>query len=293
VAASRTRSRRTKLGRLAAAVSVLALAACSGPASLQRVEFRPPVVDVTASDSPSPSPTPSPSASPTRSPASPPRSIADYLAMLPTFPPAPAPIAVDLPHAAGRAAWISRIPTSQPVAFLTIDDGAVKSPAAIALMRAAGIPVTLFLTTNIISDNKPYFAQLQDLGAVIEDHTISHPELINLDYAHQRNELCHSADLLGSWYGRRPVIFRPPYGDKNDDTLRAAWDCGLKAGFFWKETVDKGKVRYQTALHKVQPGDIILMHFRPAFADDFVAALKAIKDAGLTPALLEDYVLIN
>ena len=32
------------------------------------------------------------------------------------------------------------------------------------------------------------------------------------------------------------------------------------------------------------------MHFRPAFPDDFVAALTAIKAAGLTPALLEDYV---
>ena len=32
------------------------------------------------------------------------------------------------------------------------------------------------------------------------------------------------------------------------------------------------------------------MHFRPAFPDDFIAALAAIKNAGLTPALLEDYV---
>ena len=32
------------------------------------------------------------------------------------------------------------------------------------------------------------------------------------------------------------------------------------------------------------------MHFRPAFPDDFIAALTAIKEAGLTPALLEDYV---
>ena len=40
----------------------------------------------------------------------------------------------------------------------------------------------------------------------------------------------------------------------------------------------------------VQPGDIILMHFRPAFVKDFLAALRAIHRAGLTPALLEDYI---
>ena len=59
--------------------------------------------------------------------------------------------------------------------------------------------------------------------------------------------------------------------------------------FFWKETVHKGKVRYQEG-KKVQKGDIIMMHFRPAFVKDFLAALRAIHRAGLTPALLEDYI---
>ena len=63
----------------------------------------------------------------------------------------------------------------------------------------------------------------------------------------------------------------------------------VKAGFMWKETVHKGKVRFQEG-KRVQPGDIILMHFRKAFVKDFLAALRAIKKAGLTPALLEDYV---
>jgi hypothetical protein len=44
------------------------------------------------------------------------------------------------------------------------------------------------------------------------------------------------------------------------------------------------------AAHRIFPGDIILMHFRPAFLRDVLAALRAIHAAGLTPALLEDYV---
>jgi hypothetical protein len=32
------------------------------------------------------------------------------------------------------------------------------------------------------------------------------------------------------------------------------------------------------------------MHFRERGVDDFIAALNAIKDAGLTPALLESYI---
>lgn len=216
--------------------------------------------------------------------------LAYYLRRLPTFPAAPIPQPVTLPHAPGQAAWASRIPTTQPVAFLTIDDGLITSPDVVELVKAAGVPVTLFLTTNTISGNRDFFGQLQGLGAVIESHTVSHPHLPALAFGQQRFEVCHAADLLGDWYGQRPRFFRPPYGEKNATTLQAAYGCGLQAGFFWTETVNDGVVRYQTSLHRIQPGDIILMHFRRTFAADFVAALAAIKAAGLVPALLTDYV---
>ncbi|MGX6600787.1 polysaccharide deacetylase family protein [Micromonosporaceae bacterium Da 78-11] len=208
---------------------------------------------------------------------------------VPTFGPAPAPEPIVLP-AGDEVPYLSRIPVTQPVAFLTIDDGYLKNPEAIKLFAAAGIPVTLFLTTSAIHDDVPFFDRLRAHGAVIEAHTLTHTELRGRPYEFQKREICGSADRLAQWYGRRPVLFRPPYGTKDHNTLRAAHDCGMKAAFMWKETVDKGKVRYQEEEHRVQPGDIILMHFRPAFVKDFLAALRAIKRAGLTPALLTDYV---
>jgi peptidoglycan/xylan/chitin deacetylase (PgdA/CDA1 family) len=189
----------------------------------------------------------------------------------------------------GSVPYLSRIPTQQPVAFITIDDGFVKSPEAPKLLAAARVPVTLFLTTDAIRDNEAYFAGLQARGAAIEAHTITHRELRGKPYAFQRREICGSADKLGRRYGKRPVLFRPPFGTKDATTLRAAHDCGIKAAFMWKETVHKGKVRYQEE-HRIKRGDIILMHFRPAFVKDFLAALRAIHKAGLTPALLEDYI---
>jgi peptidoglycan/xylan/chitin deacetylase (PgdA/CDA1 family) len=206
---------------------------------------------------------------------------------IPAFPPAPVPVPITLP--AGAVPFLSRIPTTQPVAFLTIDDGFVKTPEAPELIAAAHIPVTLFLTVNAVRDNPGYFRPMRQSGAVVEAHTITHADLRGKSYAFQRNEICGSADQLGQWYGRRPVLFRPPFGDKDSTTLRAAHDCGIRAVFMWKETVDKGRVRYQEG-HGVRPGDIILMHFRPAFVADFLAALRAIHRAGLTPALLEDYI---
>ncbi|MEV0134966.1 polysaccharide deacetylase family protein [Dactylosporangium sp. NPDC050688] len=248
--------------------------------------------DVTSpSSSPSsaqPSASAKPSTSKTQSTAAAPPAGNNYAARLPKFDRAPKADKVRLPEGAS-AAYFSRIPTDQPVAFITIDDGQVKRPEAYELIRQAGVPVTLFLTIDAIRNDPAYFKRLQDVGAVIEAHTVTHQNLKGKSYAVQRRELCDSADKLGQWYGRRPVLFRPPYGEKDDTTLRAAHDCGMHAGFFWKETVDKGIVRYQSG-NTVQRGDIILMHFRDRFVDDYIAALQAIKAAGLTPALLEDYI---
>ena len=228
------------------------------------------------------------SASPTEVP---PVELVDYLAKLPKFDPPPTPVPVQLPHVEGQAAFANEIPTPHKVAFLTIDDGLVRHPQAAAMLKAAKIPVTLFLTTNYVNGHQDYFKALRDTGyATIEGHTISHPQLNKLGYSDQRYQLCAATDQLQGWYGGRPTLFRPPYGEKNADTLRAAWSCGLRAGFHWRETVDSGNVYYQRQDKMIHAGDIILMHFRPMFLDDFVAALIAIKAAGLTPALLEDYV---
>jgi peptidoglycan/xylan/chitin deacetylase (PgdA/CDA1 family) len=201
-------------------------------------------------------------------------------------PPAPEPIV--LPPG-DQVPFLSRVPVTQPVAFLTIDDGYLKPGEAPKLLAAAHIPVTLFLTTDAIRDDVPFFDRLRSYGAVIEAHTITHPELSGRGEEFQHRQICDGADELGKWYGRRPLLFRPPFGDKDSTTLRVAKGCGIKVAFMWKETVDKGIVRYQEG-KSVKAGDIILMHFRPAFVKDFLAALRAIKKAGLTPALLETYV---
>ncbi|MEU8663777.1 polysaccharide deacetylase family protein [Actinoplanes philippinensis] len=207
---------------------------------------------------------------------------------IPDFAPAPPPQPVTLPGG-DAVEYLHRIPTDQKVAFLTIDDGYLKLPEGQELVAAAGVPVTLFLTTDAVRDDPGYFRPMIDAGAVVEAHTVTHTGLRGKSYEFQKREICDSADELATWFVRRPTLFRPPYGEKDATTLRAAKDCGMTAAFMWTETVHKGKVRYQIG-KPVKPGDIILMHFREAFRDDFVGALKAIHKAGLTPALLEDYM---
>jgi peptidoglycan/xylan/chitin deacetylase (PgdA/CDA1 family) len=215
--------------------------------------------------------------------------LAAAIASLPKFPPAPAPSAVKVPGG-GSAPIFYRMPVKAPVAFLTMDDGLDRIPANIDLMKAAHIPFTMFLIGPVGAAHPDYFKQLVTAGGVVEDHTVTHTSLRGKSYAFQKNEICGARSRLAKAFGRAPTLFRPPFGNYDATTLKVVHDCGLKAAFYWSETVRNGKVFYQTSVHKIRAGDIILMHFRPTFAKDVVAALKAIHQAGLTPALLEDYI---
>jgi peptidoglycan/xylan/chitin deacetylase (PgdA/CDA1 family) len=187
------------------------------------------------------------------------------------------------------APLVSSISTTQPVAFITIDDGIVRDPAALDLMRQSNTHPTLFLTQQYVQGHEDYFRQLQQAGASIENHTIDHPDLRGKPLDFQRQEICAASDSYAKVFGSRPVLFRPPYGSYDDNTRVAAADCGIKYVVNWTATVNDGAVQFQTG-NTLKPGDIVLMHFRTTFTQDYTAFLTKAKEAGLTPATLTDFL---
>ncbi|MFG3555401.1 polysaccharide deacetylase family protein [Micromonospora sp. NPDC047557] len=276
----------TPARRILAAATLLALLALSACAAGPVFHAR----QITAAP-PSPSvPAPTPSAAPTTTAPPAPGSLDWYVSQVPTFAEAPPPQPVPL-AATGPIPFWHRLPTDQKVAFITIDDGGLARPPAVAdFIWRAHIPVTMFLNSPAAEEHDVYFRQIQVAGGVVESHTIRHTSLAGRSYDYQKQEICGAVDRLEALFGKRATLFRPPFGEYDSTTLTAARDCGAKAVLHWSETVHEGKVRYQTPEKVVQPGDVLLMHFRPALMDDLLAALQAIHRAGLTPALLEDYI---
>jgi peptidoglycan/xylan/chitin deacetylase (PgdA/CDA1 family) len=211
------------------------------------------------------------------------------VAKLPVFPAAPKPVPIHI-TAGSSVPIFHRLPVTSKVAFLTIDDGIVPMPEDLTVMHAAHIPFTMFLIGPVAAHNPSFFKKLVADGGVIEDHTLTHPILRGRSEDFQEHEICGARTTLTQSFGRAPTLFRPPFGDYDQTTLRVVHNCGLTAAFYWSETVRNGKVFYQTSVHKIRPGDIILLHFRSTFPADVLAALTAIHNAGLTPALLEDYI---
>src|SRR5207247_1962841 len=146
---------------------------------------------------------------------------------------------------------------------------------------------TMFLIAPVAAKNPGFFKELEAAGGVIEDHTITHPSLRGAAYPFQHHEICDGRSSLEHTFGTTLHLFRPPFGNYDQTTLRVVHDCGLKAAFHWSETVNNGVVAYQTADHSIQAGDIILMHFRTTFAKDLHVSLIAIYYVDMMPSLLQ------
>ncbi len=193
------------------------------------------------------------------------------------------------PIADGKVPVISRISTKQKVVFLTIDDGIVTNSQDAALMKNAQVKATFFLVHRFIVNDYQYFADLaQQTGSDIENHSYDHYELINKPYDQQKTDICMNADVFTQWFGKRPLIFRPSGGAYDDTTQKAAAACGMKALVLWDAAINNGTVKYQAG--KMQPGDIVLMHFRATFPEDLNAFVKDAHNAGLQPELLTDWL---
>ncbi|WP_328310893.1 polysaccharide deacetylase family protein [Streptomyces sp. NBC_00442] len=197
----------------------------------------------------------------------------------------------------GEVPVVSDIPTKEKIVFVTFDDGAEKDPKFVDMMRDLKIPFTMFLTDDIIRGDYGYFKPLQGLGNSIENHTLSHPNLRTLGEAAQKNEICTQEKKLGKEYGTAPGLFRPPYGNWNENTRAAAKSCDIRAMVLWRESMQITNMQYQRGDKKLHPGDIILAHFRgpkelkgTSMTQMTANMLRHIQEQGFTVARLEDYV---
>jgi peptidoglycan/xylan/chitin deacetylase (PgdA/CDA1 family) len=188
------------------------------------------------------------------------------------------------------------VPVKDKVVFLTIDDGSEKDPRFLKMMSELKIPYTAFLSDYLIKDDYGYFRRMRDLGVTLDNHTLHHPYLPGLSYEEQRQEICGMQDVMRKEFGKRPAVFRPPYGNYNRDTLRAARSCGIKYAPIWDEEVYVDHWEYREDDRSLHPGDIVLTHFRGrpdwngTMRDTMRRFLKKVTDEGYAVARLEDYL---
>lgn len=183
---------------------------------------------------------------------------------------------------------VYRIKTKDKVAFITIDDGIYKTENSLAYVKANKLPVTAFLSSWTIKSSKKYFNEFTQWGSV-QNHSATHASFAkkSTDLEH---EICYVQKRFAKKYDWRPWMLRPPYGAGQDSQAvrKMGEKCGIQQIVMWDASVGNGKIRYANS--KLRPGSIILMHFSKSLKKDLELAVKKIREAGLEPANLDDYL---
>ncbi len=172
---------------------------------------------------------------------------------------------------------------------LTFDDG--PSPytgKVLDILRDRNVPATFFLCGRNAEAYPDVARRILAEGHDIGNHTYSHPYLYLTREARIAGEIDRTQDILFAITGRRPTLFRPPFGVRWFTLSRILAERGLTLAMWTIREGDGGRdaaTITRATLASLRPGAIILLHdgfeTKPAVEIDrsqVVRALPAIID---------------
>lgn len=184
---------------------------------------------------------------------------------------------------------VYRVDTNDPVVFITVDDGIVRSREARDWLRRKKLPVTSFLTLSVTEGNLGYFERISAYGSV-QNHTVSHPAFDTYS-GDLRRQICPVQDRFAERFGTRPWMLRPPYGAgaRLSRVHAAASACGIRHIVMWDAVIDRGRLTTWNG-QQLSRGSIILLHYGPNLKSELRLAVRSARAQGLRVAALEDYL---
>jgi peptidoglycan/xylan/chitin deacetylase (PgdA/CDA1 family) len=184
---------------------------------------------------------------------------------------------------------------------LTFDDGpGPYTPGVLSVLERFHVRATFFVVGKMLEYFSTSTVRAVEDNDTIANHTEDHPALAQLSAKDQREQLAEQSARVELVGGRRPVLFRPPYGSFNQTTLRELKAEHLLMVIWSTDTDDFRQPGVETIVHNAlegaHPGAIILMHDAGGNREQTIAALpqiiRGIQEKGLrlvtVPELLMD-----
>ena len=174
--------------------------------------------------------------------------------------------------------------------------GGEKTRKILDILDENGIQTTFFLV-DIWTQRFPELVQeISARGHEIGNHSATHPQMSKLNRDQIQRELKVMSDNVQALTGTRPTLFRPPYGDYDNDVVLTARAEGYEViqwsvdSLDWKnrgvqELIDR-------ATRNVKSGDIILFHNDSKYIlDALPAILKSYREQGFTVVPISQLLL--
>ncbi len=148
---------------------------------------------------------------------------------------------------------------------LTFDDGPAFpfTEQILDILRDRQVPATFFVCGRNAERHPDLLLRMSAEGHTIGNHAYSHSFPYLMTRAEMAQEIDRAQQVIEEITGRRPVLFRPPYGARWFGLYPLLRERGLKVvqwsdtGYDWKEDEDS---IVRLSLERLGPGSIILLH---------------------------------
>jgi peptidoglycan/xylan/chitin deacetylase (PgdA/CDA1 family) len=207
-----------------------------------------------------------------------------------------------------QAQVIKSGPASCPGVALTFDlcpvrNGAGYDQALIDYLIEQKIPATFFMSGKwIAKHDEQVRALLQVPFFEVGTHGEVHAHLPLHSADEQKQEILGPVRLLRAKYGHEATLFRPPYGEFNDDTINVARALGLQFILWDVVSGDPDPtltaIRIEDRLKRfVRKGSVIVMHAngKGRHTHEVVQDLhqQLLPQRHLTPMTMSDLLICN
>ncbi|KQL49232.1 xylanase [Brevibacillus choshinensis] len=162
-----------------------------------------------------------------------------------------------------RSTPISRRPKA---VALTFDDGPdqIWTPRILDVLADYRIHATFMCVGKAVQRNPQMLRRIKDEGHIIGNHTWDHPNLTQLPLSDVQTQVLRTTEEIDRVAGVKTRLFRPPYGDLNDDIVRKVTSLDHEILLWDIDSWDwKGLTGPQVAkniLGHVRDGSIVLQH---------------------------------
>lgn len=153
----------------------------------------------------------------------------------------------------------------------------------LSIMQEENVKSTFFMVEFWTNKNPEYVKKISEFGHEIGTHSATHPEMSKLSTEKIKAELTSSANAITKITGKKVELFRPPFGDYNNNVINSARELNLYTIQWDVDSLDwknlSAKEITSRVLKGVNNGSIVLFHnngLHTATAlPDIIKALKA------------------
>lgn len=159
-------------------------------------------------------------------------------------------------------------------------------PSMLETLRNENVHATFFLDGSWLKNNVEMAKKIQSEGHEVSNHAYSHKDMRSITRSKAVEEIAKTEDLLKQQFGVKNMLFAPPSGYFNQETIQVASEFNLQTVLWTFDTLDwknPGSERILKRLStSVEPGSLILMHPTPSSKEALQGMIRIIKNKGLT-----------